>query len=93
MARNIGLSLGAVKREVRPLRGLLHVKHSDCRVLLADTEIRKDHIQQIFDIDTARNPPECAGRQPQVFSSQFRHVGLDCAEKGVFTLCQSSPMP
>src|SRR5215510_145764 len=35
-------------------------------LLLADTEIPEDHVQNILDVDTAEQLAECSGREPQL---------------------------
>ena len=42
-------------------------------LLLADTEIAEDHVEQIFDIDGTGNPAEAAQAQPKIFGAQLLH--------------------
>ncbi len=42
--------------------------------LFSQTEITENHIQQIFDIDAARNAAQCPHGKPHIFGDQFGHI-------------------
>ena len=50
---------------------MFHMKHSRL-ALFANAEIPEDHIQEILDIDPARNPAQRPRRQAQVLRHEFR---------------------
>jgi hypothetical protein len=65
-----------VSRETTgPAQAMFHVKQPpdkmNEKILLTNTEIPKDHIQNIFDVDPPQEPPQGMNRDPQVLRGEF----------------------
>jgi hypothetical protein len=69
MLRSIGE--GALRLKVSPQ---FHVKQFSS---LADAKVAEDDIEQFLDVDPARDAPDPARRQTQVFGEEF---GLTCRQ-------------
>ena len=54
---------------------MFHVKHFVNRlnegILLTDTELAEDDIENVLDINPAEQPSEGVGRGPELFGGQF----------------------
>src|SRR5215204_1081949 len=54
---------------------MFHVKHSvnslNEGILLSDTELPEDHVEDVLDIDSAQKPAEGMRRGPEIFGHEF----------------------
>ena len=69
---------------------MFHVKHAD---LLSDAEFREDHVQQILDIDPARDAAQRCGGQTQILGDQRRLIPASGPLKGRSSLFKAGPVP
>src|SRR5260370_31828075 len=55
--------------------GMFHVKHPlhkmNEEILLTNTKISKDHIQDIFNVDPTEHAPQGMSRDPQILCGEF----------------------
>src|SRR5215471_7200436 len=62
-------------------------------MLLADAEIAKDDVEQIFDINDAGDAPEAAQREAEIFGAQLGKPGVERALQRGCRFFQGLAMP
>ena len=80
-------------------RPLFHVKQINVEMnyysLFTDTELLEDHIQDILDIDAAKQPPQSISRRPQILGREFLALleHRNAAVQHTRRLLQQIPLP
>src|SRR5215472_3466935 len=61
--------------------------------LFADAEVPKDDVEEILDINTARDPSDRSRCEPKIFGNQFRSRSLACSVQRLYRLPQRLAVP